>query len=75
MVASCALGWVCVVYRHLVSVRTFGVTYDHIFLNLQITKSDIRPHIKWAELWGQMHVLDVCTKVNMVQGQQDSPLT
>ena len=22
--------------------------YDHIFLNLQITKSDIRPHITWA---------------------------
>ena len=22
--------------------------YDHTFLNLQITRSDIRPHIKWA---------------------------
>ena len=27
------------------SVRTFGVMYNHTFLNLQITKSDI---IKWA---------------------------
>ena len=27
---------------------TFGVMYDHTFLNLQITRSDIRPHIKWA---------------------------
>ena len=31
-----------------VSVRTFGVMYDHIYLNLQITRSDIGPHIKWA---------------------------
>ena len=22
--------------------------YDHTFLNLQITRSDIKPHIKWA---------------------------
>ena len=22
--------------------------YDHTFLNLQITTSDVRPHIKWA---------------------------
>ena len=22
--------------------------YDHTFLNLQIIRSDIRPHIKWA---------------------------
>ena len=22
--------------------------YDHTFLNLQITRSDIRPHIKWV---------------------------
>ena len=29
-------------------MRTFGVIYDHNFLNLQITRSDIRPHIKWA---------------------------
>ena len=31
-----------------VLVRTFDVMYDHTFLNLQITRSDIRPHIKWA---------------------------
>ena len=30
------------------SERTFGVMYDHTFQNLQITRSDIRPHIKWA---------------------------
>ena len=32
----------------MVSVRTFGVMYDHTFLNMQITRSDIRPYIKWA---------------------------
>ena len=32
----------------LVSVRTFSAMYDHTFLNSQITRSDIRPHIKWA---------------------------
>ena len=32
----------------LVSERTFGVMNDHTLLNLQITRSDIRPHIKWA---------------------------
>ena len=32
----------------LVSIRTFSVMYDHTFQNLQITRSDIRPHIKWA---------------------------
>ena len=30
------------------SVRTFSVMYDHTFLNLQITRSDIRPYIKWT---------------------------
>ena len=40
--------WVRVVSWHLVSVRTFGVMYHHTFLNLQVTRSDIRPHIKWA---------------------------
>ena len=25
-----------------------GLSKDHTFLNLQITRSDIRPHIKWA---------------------------
>ena len=29
-------------------LRTFGVMYDHTFLDLQITRSDIRPHINWA---------------------------
>ena len=33
---------------YLVSVRTFGVMYDYTFLNLQITRSDIRPHVKWG---------------------------
>ena len=33
---------------HLVSVRPFGVMYGHTFLNLQVTRSDIRPHIKWV---------------------------
>ena len=37
---ACTWGWV--------SVRTFSVMYDHTLLNLQITNSDIRPHIKWA---------------------------
>ena len=34
----------------LVSVRTFGVMYDHTFsrLFLQITRSDIRPQTKWV---------------------------
>ena len=36
----------CFIY--LVSVRTFCVMYDHTFLNLQITGSDIRQHIKWV---------------------------
>ena len=57
MVGVMAAGWgtgegrlwrVCVVLRHLVPVRTFGVMYDHTYLNLQITRSDIRLHIKWA---------------------------
>ena len=43
-----AKGWVCVVQWYLVSVRTFGVMYDHTFLNLSITRSDIRQHIMWA---------------------------
>ena len=34
--------------RTLVSVRTFGVMYDHTFLNLQITRSGNRLHIKWV---------------------------
>ena len=36
----------------MVSVRTFSVMCNHTLpigiLNLQITKSDIRPHIKWS---------------------------
>ena len=34
----------------MVSVRTFCVMYDHIFFykQVQISRSDIRPHIKWA---------------------------
>ena len=40
---------VCVALWHLVSVRTFGVMYDHTFYKqVQISRSDIRPHIKWA---------------------------
>ena len=31
-----------------VAVRTFSIMYDHTCLNLQIAKSDIRSHIKWA---------------------------
>ena len=38
----------CIMTPVLVSVRTFGVMYDHTFLNWQITRSDIWPHIKWA---------------------------
>ena len=34
---------------HLVSERTFCVTYDHTFYKqVQISRSDIRQHIKWA---------------------------
>ena len=30
-------------------MRTFGLMYDHtFFLRLQITRSGIRPHQKWA---------------------------
>ena len=39
--------WVCVVKWHLVSVRTFGVMYDHT-LSSQITRVDTRPQVKWA---------------------------
>ena len=42
-----SMGLVCVVLWHLISERVFGAKYDHTFLNLQITRSDIRPHIKW----------------------------
>ena len=39
----------CVAQWHLVSVMTFCVMYDHIFYKqVQISRSDIRPHIKWA---------------------------
>ena len=42
-------GIVCIVWWHLVSVRTFSVMYDHIrFLCSQNDSSDIRPHVKWA---------------------------
>ena len=34
--------------KTVVSIRTFSVIYDHTFLNLQITRPDIRPHMKWA---------------------------
>ena len=37
--------------------------YDHIFLNLQITGTDIRPHIKWA-----VHLVIVCGHFNLPQG-------
>ena len=37
------LGVVCVV-----SVRTFSVMYDYTFLNLRITRSNNRPHIKFS---------------------------
>ena len=38
----------CVVQRHLVSVRAFGVLYDHMysFTLLAITRADIRPQVK-----------------------------
>ena len=36
------------IHTAMVSERTFAGMYDHIFLNLQITRSDIRPHTKWA---------------------------
>ena len=33
----------------MVSVRTFGVMYDHTFYKqVHISRSHIRPHIKWA---------------------------
>ena len=39
---------VSVVQWH-VSARTFGIMYDHmLFLCLQSSRSDIRPHVKWA---------------------------
>ena len=34
-------------FRVLVSVRTFGAMYDHSFLCLQISRSDIRQHVQW----------------------------
>ena len=37
-----------VLFNDTWTVRTYVVMYDHIFLNLQITRLDIRPHIKWA---------------------------
>ena len=36
-------------FNALVSVRTFGVMYDHTFYKqVQISRSDIRPHMKWV---------------------------
>ena len=34
--------------------KDIGVMYNHTFLNLQITRSDIRPHIKWSVWWLHM---------------------
>ena len=54
--AHCATKWAsgaaplcCLMTPGLrLSVRTFGIMYDHTFLSLHITRSEIRPHIKWA---------------------------
>ena len=42
----------------MVSVRTFGVMYDHTFYKqVQISRSDIRPHIKWAVSLVILHMI------------------
>ena len=48
------------------SVRTFNFMYDHtvvvFFLCLQTTRSDIRPHLKWAV---DLVIADVCHLISL----------
>ena len=56
LLTSDKIWMVCVVYGHLVSARTFGVI-PKLFLNLQITRSDMRPHIKLAVSLLILHIV------------------
>ena len=43
--------------------KTFGVMYGHTFLNLQLTRPDIRSHIKWA-----VSLVIAYGRINLPQG-------
>ena len=50
--------WFVLFNDTLLSVRTFGVMYDHTFYKqVQISRSDIRPHIKWAVSLVILHMI------------------